>query len=270
VKIWLADSARANLRYATAALAPRRARLLISFHYFRTTDIPELFAGCDPVPEVFLDSGAFSAATLGEAIDIGEYAAYIERNAPYISLYANLDVIGDHEKTLANQRYLEERGLKPMPVFHAHEPWEVLEELAEQYDYIALGGIAIKGTGSFAPWIKRCFEIAGHRKLHGFGVSNWLLLRAFPWESVDHTSWGQGFRYGQIPVFDPGYGRFVKINLRDPELAWRHSRLLYQYGFSPNDACLWTRKKRPALCAVAAQSWMKAERWLTQWHRQDE
>ena len=156
-----------------------------------------------------------------------------------------------------------------MPVFHAHEPWEVLGDMAEEYDYIALGGIALKGTGSFAPWIKKCFEIAGHRKLHGFGVSNWLLLRAFPWESVDHTSWGQGFRYGQIPVFDPGYGRFVKVNLRDPKLAWRHSRLLYQYGFSPNDACLWTRKKRASLCRVAAQSWMKAERWLTEWHKQD-
>jgi hypothetical protein len=268
MKIWLADSSKANLLYVTEGIAPTRAQLLISFHYFKQVDIPELFGSCDPMPEVFLDSGAFTAATLGERIDIGEYADYIERNREHVSVYVNLDVIGDHEKTKANQRYLERRKLRPMPVFHAHEPWGALEEMAEEYDYIGLGGIAIKKTGGFAPWIKRCFQIAGYRRLHGFGVSNWLLLRAFPWFSVDHTSWGQGFRYGQVPAFDTRYGRFVKVNLRDRDQAWRHAKLLYEYGFSPNDACLWTRKKRPALCKVAALSWMRAERWLTQWHGQ--
>lgn len=295
MQVWLADSCLTNLRYVASALAgggpmqawlgvtsfsardgklaaggvrPVRAPLLLSFHYFRDRDIADLFADHAPMPRIFLDSGAFSAATKGVRIDVGEYADYIERNLGHIEVYANLDVIGDHKKTRANQRYLEKRDLRPLPVFHAHEPWEVLRDLVAEYDYIGLGGIAIKRTQRFAPWIKRCFGMAGDTNLHGFGVSNWMLLKAFPWHSVDHTSWGQGFRYGCVPVFDPRRGMLVKVNLRDRETAWRHARLLYEYGFSPNDAALWTKAKRPALCKVAALSWMKATEWLTQWHEQ--
>jgi hypothetical protein len=295
VNVWLADSCLTNLRYVATALAgvqpmeswlgvtsfkardgrlaavavqPDRAPLLLSFHYFRDRNIADLFDGCEPTPRVFLDSGAFSAATKGAKIDIGEYADYIERNLPHIEVYANLDVIGDHQKTQANQLYLEKRGLHPLPVFHAHEPWEVLRDLVSEYDHIGLGGIAIKRTQRFAPWIKRCFEMAGDTKLHGFGVSNWMLLRAFPWHRVDHTSWGSGFRFGAVPVFDSRRGCFVKVNLRDRETPWRHSRLLYDYGISPNDAALWTKDKRPALCRVAALSWIRAAEWLTRWHEQ--
>jgi hypothetical protein len=268
VRVWLADSCRTNLLHVVRALAPVRAPLLLSFFYFRRVDIADLFAGCDPMPEVFLDSGAFTASTRSERIDIGEYAAYIERNLDHIALYANLDVIGDHERTWANQQYLEHRGLHPLPVFHAGSPTEVLRDLVAEYDFIGLGGIAIKKTARFAPWIKRCFELTGETKLHGFGVSNWFLLRSFGWFSIDHTSWGQGFRYGCIPVFDPRRGAFLKVNLRDRQTAWRHSRLLYEYGFSPNDAALWTKAKRPALCKVAALSWVRAAEWLTRWHEQ--
>jgi hypothetical protein len=255
-------------RLAVEAVRPNRAPLLLSFHYFRDRGITDLFADCDPIPRIFLDSGAFSAATQGARIDIGEYADYIERNIAYIEVYANLDVIGNDQKTSANQRYLETRGLRPLPVFHAHEPWEVLRDMIGEYDYIGLGGIAIKQAQRFAPWIRKCFELAGDRKLHGFGVSNWLLLRAFPWHSVDHTSWGSGFRFGAVPVFDPRRGCFVKVNLRDRETAWRHARLLYDYGISPNDAALWTKDKRPAFCRFAALSWMRAAEWLTRWHEQ--
>jgi hypothetical protein len=266
--IWLADSCKTNLKYVADAMAPERAQILISYHYFQDHDIPALFADCEPKPRVFLDSGAFSAATQGAVISVGKYADYLERNLPHLEVYVNLDVIGDHAKTRANQRYLERRGLQPLPVFHAHEPWDVLRELVAEYDYIALGGIAIKGTAHFGGWIKRCFEMAGDTRIHGLGVSDWTLLRAFPWHSVDHTSWGQGFRYGQVPIFDPQRGRFVKVWLRDREKAWRCSRLLYQYGVSPNDTALWTRAKRPALCRVAARSWMAAQDWLTRWHEQ--
>jgi hypothetical protein len=268
VDCYLAQWGSRNVQQVAEVVAPLRAPLLLSFHYFRDHGIADLFADCDPMPRIFLDSGAFSAATKGVKIDVGEYAAYIERNLPHIEVYANLDVIGDHKRTRANQRYLEKRGLHPLSVFHAHEPWEVLRDLVGQYAYIGLGGIAIKRTQRFAPWIKQCFGVAGDTKLHGFGVSNWMLLRAFPWHSVDHTSWGSGFRFGAIPVFDSRRGCFVKVDLRDRETAWRHSRLLYDYGFSPNDAALWTKDKRPALCKVAALSWMRAAQWLTEWHQQ--
>ena len=268
--IWLADSCKTNLRYVVNGLKPERARLLLSYFYFRDTNIGDLFRDCSPMPWVFLDSGAFSAATQGAKIDVGEYAAYVERNIDHIEIFANLDCIGNAQRTRANQEFLERRGLRPLPVFHAGEAWSVLEQMVSQYDYIGLGGIAIKRTQRFAPWIKRCFEIAEGNRLHGFGVSNWFLLRAFPWFSTDHSSWGSGFRYGSLPLFDPRQGRFVKVNLRDRETAWRCSRLLYACSGSPTDTALWTRDKRAALCHIGAVSWMRAARWLTGWHEQND
>jgi len=220
------------------------------------------------MPRIFLDSGAYSSATQGAKIDVAEYASYIERNLQHVEVYANLDCIGDWKKTRANQRYLEKRGLHPLPVFHAHEPWEVFRDLVVEYPRVALGGVAVKRTAHFAPWIKRCFDMAGDTMLHGFGVSNWLLLRAFPWFSTDHSSWGSGFRYGSVPLFDARKGRFVKVDLRDRETAWRYSSLLYGCGCSPTDTALWTRDKRAALCRIAALSWMRAAEWLTRWHEQ--
>ena len=270
MNVWLADSCKTNLFHVIDGLRPDRAPLLLSYHYFKQWDIPQLFEGCDPIPRVFLDSGAFSAATQGARIDLAEYAEYVQRNIDHIELYASLDCIGNAQRTQANQEFLERRGLKPLPTFHAGEEWSVFEQMVSQYDYIALGGIAIKRTQRFAPWIRRCFELAGDTRLHGFGVSNWFLLRAFRWYSVDHTSWGQGFRFGTVPVFDARRGQFIKIDLRDREAAWKDSRLLYEYGFSPNDAALWTKAKRPSLCKVAALSWMRAAQWLTGWHEQND
>ena len=76
---------------------------------------------------LFLDSGAFSAYTLGIEINIYEYIEFIKQHKNIIDMYANLDVIATGntlndkkyaaEKTLQNQKIMEEAGLSPLPVF---------------------------------------------------------------------------------------------------------------------------------------------------------
>jgi len=149
----------------------------------------------------FLDSGAFSAFTIGEQIDVNEYGRFCLANKSYVRPYANLDVIGDWKGTLVNQRRLESMGLAPMPVFHLAtpaEPWGLLDDLCRRYDYFAIGGVATK---NFTPSEKRvfldkCWAIIMRRwtparpiKVHGFGVTGQRLLEAYPWYSVDSTSW---------------------------------------------------------------------------------
>jgi hypothetical protein len=163
--------------------------------------------------ELFLDSGAFSAWSQGIEINMDEYIAFIKENEQYIEVYANLDVIGDAEATYINQKYMESKGLKPLPCYHIGEPMEYLHRyLNEGYDYIALGGMVSKTTQQqLISWLDELFskhltndEGFPTVKVHGFGITSLKLLLRYPWYSVDSTSWVKTGRFGA--VFIPQMG----------------------------------------------------------------
>jgi len=163
-------------------------------------------------PNVFLDSGAFSAHFQGKTIDIDKYIKFIKNNKKYLTVYANLDVIGDLDKTQQNQSYIEEQGLQPLPVYHSpYEEVKVFEELANKYNYVGIGGIAgYKGKKELAlRRIYKCLDIASktNTKVHGFGITSKKLLNNLNFYSVDSTSWLAGMKFGTIYFFD---GRKLK------------------------------------------------------------
>lgn len=245
-----------------------RLRILLSYHYYKDVDLDDLFAKyfTEPYPEVFLDSGAFSADTQGVPIDRAAYIAYIKRYQHLITTYANLDVIRNPEATWANQQALEDAGLAPLPVFHGGSDWSWLEHYIERYPYIALGGLVGK-VNRAKGWLVRCFQMAqGRAVFHGFGVTAWQVLRDLPWYSVDSSSWGQGFRYGQVPVFDERKGEFIKISLGDKAGWYKHAALVRRLGFDPMDFADRSRNDRAKICAISALSYMLAERWLRKRH----
>lgn len=248
-----------------------RLRILLSYWYYKDTDLDALFAKyfTKPYPDVFADSGAFSADTQGAEIDWQEYAGWLKRWEHLFSAYANLDVIGDHEGTMKNQRKLESVGLAPIPVFHVGSDYEALRDLVEEYSYVALGGLVphMRYTDKIMPHLIKCFQIAGDDAVyHGFGVTSWKVLKALPWYSVDSSSWGQGFRYGQVPVFDDRHGKFLKLGLGDYD-AWRkHGKLVKRLGFDPLDFADRGRNDRAKICAISALSYMRAEQWLRKRH----
>lgn len=164
---------------------------------------------------LFIDSGAFSAFSQGVEIDIQEYIAFIKKYKKLITVYANLDVIGDPKATWKNQQIMEKAGLHPMPVFHSGEPFKWLERYIERYDYVAIGGLASKRFSykDMVSYLDRCFEIICNTpdhmprvKIHGFGMTSLRLLRRYPWYSVDSTSWVVTGRVGAIyvPKFKDG------------------------------------------------------------------
>jgi len=248
-----------------------RLRILLSFHYYKNVDLDALFAKyfTQPYPEVFADSGGFSAMTQGVTIDWREYAAWIVRWNHLFAVYANLDVIGDPESTLTNQRRLEDTGLNPLPVFHTGSDWSHLEAYIEQYPYIALGGMVpfMRFPKRIMPWLIQAFKRAeGRAVYHGFGATAWPVVRDLPWYSVDSSSWGQGFRFGQVPLFDEQRGRFVKVDLGDHRGCYRHAKLFHALGFNPADFADRARNDRAKICAVSALSYMRAEQWLRKRH----
>lgn len=156
---------------------------------------------------IFLDSGAFSAYTQGAEIDLDEYIQFIKDNRKSVEVYANLDVIGDARATWKNQKRMERAGLMPIPCFHFGEDWLWLERYVNNYDYIALGGIAVKKNyGVLTRWLDECFnricdaQGVPRVKVHGFGITSLRLLFRYPWYSVDSTSWVVTSRMGLVLV----------------------------------------------------------------------
>lgn len=268
LRIYLVDGTVQRLQAAAESNSTSPLRFLLSFHYYRSTDLDKEFGGYSP--RLMADSGAFSAKTVGAAIDISSYAAWVKKWEHLFDSYANLDVIGNAQATLDNQHRLEDMGLRPMPVFHVNEPWEYLEHYLENYDYIALGGlVGVVHAKGMMPWLIKAFQmLRPSQYYHGFGITSWELLASLPWGSVDSSSWGAGYRYGRMPMFSTRLCKFVYVTLGDTSscFQWRH--LFALHGFDWKDFADRSRYDRRKVIKVSANAYLKAEAWLTKRHNQ--
>ena len=241
--------------------------LLWSYVYARTYSM-EKFVGDLAVDRLrfFADSGAHSARTLGIDLKVDDYGAWLRENHEWFTIYANLDVIWAPEATWQNQRRLEDHhGLHPMPVFHTGEPWSALHRyLDEGYTYVALGKLLGNPPKVLAPWLARCFELAeGRAVFHGFGLTQWAMLKRFPFYSVDSSSWGSGVRYGYLCLFHRGVWHKVWLRKRDDVLAKREVLDAYGLPYAAVSARSYDRDQVAGACAVSTY---RAAEWLRRHH----
>lgn len=171
--------------------------------------------------KVFLDSGAYSAFSLGSTIDIGAYCDYCHENSDVVAMASVLDAIGDYKGTYRNQIEMERRGVQALPCYHYGEPYEVGLHYAENYEYITLGGLVPISTPQMIIWLDEVFEKILCRpdgslkcKVHGFGVTSPSVMLRYPWTSVDSSSWVQFGAFGNI--FLPNFGQSVTVSSRSP------------------------------------------------------
>lgn len=167
--------------------------------------------------QIFLDSGAFSAYTLGVSLKVSDYCEYIERNRDIIRnedgvvMASVLDGIGDPLQTWRNQYEMELRGVRPLPCFHAGEDERYLEHYVANYPYITLGGMVGSSTKQLCIWLDRIWDRylvdgAGHAKIrvHGFGITAVPIMERYPWYSCDSSSWIQSAAFGSIVTAEHG------------------------------------------------------------------
>lgn len=156
----------------------------------------------------FLDSGAFTAFTQGTTIDIDDYIAVIKDLK--IPNYAALDVIGDHEATEENLKYMLAKGTNPIPTFHYGSPKESLLKILKTNEYIALGGLVPHAMHRerLKAWLDYCFSIITSQKplhkVHLFGVNSLWAWKRYPIYSADATSWVSGSKFRRIVEFKDG------------------------------------------------------------------
>ena len=182
-----------------------------------------------PVVRLLLDSGAYSALTQKQSIDLDKYIAYIEEHHDLIWRCVNLDVIPSDRHNAAvvekaatasykNFERMKTAGLQPIPVFHVGEDYRWLERmLADGERYIGLGGMARLKQNVRRIWLDKIFSMLtdedGHPlvKIHGFGMTAFELLGRYPWWSVDSSTWAlqAGYRRLMIPAWRDGEWDFL-------------------------------------------------------------
>ena len=221
----------------------------------------------------FLDSGAFSAFSLGAHIDIAEYAEFIKAHQDIIIMASVLDAIGDVEGTFKNQMELERRGAEVLPCFHYGEPFEMAEYYVKHYDYMTIGGMVPIPNNKLEPWLDELWARVltdndgyARNKVHGFGLTTRKLMEKYPWYSVDSSSWIQIAAHGNIVL--PELPSAIAISARSPttkqfgrhyntlapESADTVEKLLEYYGLTVAD-CMDTHGSRWALNAFTYDMW---------------
>jgi hypothetical protein len=159
---------------------------------------------------LFIDSGAFSAFSLGKETDIDKYINFCKQTDA--DFYAVLDVIGSAEGTLQAQQYMESKGVNPVPCFHYGEDWKYLDYYCKKYDFIALGGMVPISTPKLIRWLDAIFSKYPNQKFHGFGLTTTKLVQRYPWYSVDSSSWIMGGKTGQLFDVKLGTRYYKQIN----------------------------------------------------------
>lgn len=258
-------------------------RFLTSFHFHAKTDLQALVDLRNGPCQIFADSGAFSAVTVGATISFPEYAAWLKHWDQLITVKATLDVIGDHKATMRNTRRLEDTGLRVLPVFHVGTPWTELEKLCAEYSYVALGGMVPHTNNPTAVmrWLVRCFQVGREHGtvFHGFGQLRLDILKVLPFYSADSSAWGANIRYGWSVLWDQPHRRMQKVTLGSAVDARRHAALLRGHGLDPvafGDPGFARRAARSqetyhaeysALLQSAASAYRRMEQWLVTRHR---
>jgi hypothetical protein len=210
---YISDSRYLKLNDREKQIVDTLPHILESWHYVgrqRFVDIMRRNGA-----KIFLDSGAFSAYTLGVHLSVTEYCDYIKRNSDIIrvedgALMASvLDGIGDPLQTWRNQLEMEARGVRPLPCFHTGEDERYLDHYIRNYDYITLGGMVGKSTQQLMIWLDRIFDRyivdksgKPRCKVHAFGITSIPIMERYPWYSCDSSSWIQAAAFGSVVIPD--------------------------------------------------------------------
>lgn len=166
-------------------------------------------------PRVIVDSGAFTAWTTGQAINLEEYAtwglAFRERWADQFAslVFLTLDVIGDQDATWVNTGRIQRLGLPVIPIVTFNAPLTHVDRALDEGPYLALGGLVpyLKRArrAQLRWWLDRCFgRVIAHRertgtmpRVHLLGVTTRWVVERYPCYSTDSSSWVAPLIYGR-------------------------------------------------------------------------
>lgn len=160
--------------------------VLVSFAYLKGW--PKIAPYFRAPKAMMLDSGAFTAYTIGHTVD--HDALLAETMKPVWTEAVGLDVIGDHVGSRRNAEYALKRGVtKGMPVFHIGDPWDLLKWYCDNFPKVGLSCRFGESVAESMRFYGQCFARAWPHKFHSFGWVQEDPLMAFPFHSADAATW---------------------------------------------------------------------------------
>ena len=180
--------------------------VLESFFYFKEWQIPLIYSSKD----FLLDSGAFTFLN-SKKTKKPDFDDYLQNYINFINKYdiklffeLDIDSAVGYKKVLEYRKRLEYgTNKKCIPVWHRSRGKDEYYKLCENYDYIAIGGLALKEIKRTEH--KALNSLCGiakkyNCKVHGLGFTPKNAID-YKFYSVDSTSWLSGWKYGQIFTF---------------------------------------------------------------------
>lgn len=177
-----------------------------------------------------LDSGAYSAWSMGAKLDLDDYIAVAKdvwQADPTLHELFGLDVFNSWRQGKANLEKMWRAGLPAIPVYHVGDPVDLLIGYAQDYPKIAIGGMAHLRGSTKLQFVEQCFQRVWPCAIHGLALSRTDLCMAAPWhcmtdehEILTRTGWKHRLdivRGEEILAFDDG------------KLRWEPTLDLYDY-----------------------------------------
>ena len=184
-----------------------------------------------PTMNIMIDSGAFSAAySDAKAITKEEYARFlnefpVEEFGSVVAI--NLDVIfaSTEKKSAAewdaaakqsfeNWLWLREhvKTMEVLPVLHRGESCDLWYKVLEKdVSWLASGGLVGETKDVRRRELHRIFSFCQENgfkgRVHGLGVTDSVLVKEFPFFSVDSVTYFKGTGFGYVSIFDESAGR---------------------------------------------------------------
>lgn len=192
-----------------------------------------LEAGYGKRCEIMLDSGAFTAWSKGEEVQLEHlieiYSDFIDRYENGLSAVwlINLDKIPAEKGRTAtpeelveamrisddNFHCLKERfGKRVLPVFHQNEPESQLLALARSCDYICVSPRNDLPEASRVEWASEAHRLIPGIKTHGLAATGTRMMADVPWGSVDSATWVAIGAYGGIVLESDRSMRILQIS----------------------------------------------------------
>jgi len=206
MKVCLASTA--DRRYCVEEVKKIRY-MLESFYYIEDWQIP-IIKKCD---FFLLDSGAFTMFSKGHNLTEKDWDNYVDRYIEFIikndiKYFFELDVdriLGLEKVEEIRNKIEKETGKKCIPVWHRERGWEYFKKMCDEYEYVAIGGIAKNPDGKkieklFPKIIKYAHD--HDCKIHGLGYTSTNKLPIYHFDSVDSTNWKSGGRFGSLQKFN--------------------------------------------------------------------
>ena len=210
-----------------------KLNLLVAYPYMTKLKIDLINQNLGNIRFV-LDSGAFTAQTLGKKISLDEYCKFIESLPFEPWKYFTLDVIGDPEKTMRNYEIMLSRGFKPVPILTQGESFSVMDEFWKTSDVVGVGGLVGVPLKEKQRFIYEVMKHANGRRVHWLGFVNDQFVKYFRPYMCDSSAFTGADRFGQLMIY-AGNGRYRMLKKTDfskkPDEAVL--RKIICWGFNP-------------------------------------